>query len=54
MDFYIRPIEAGDAKGINQIRRMPGVFENLPAIPSERVSRSTLRAWTTMPIILWP
>jgi len=40
MDFYIRPIEAGDAKGINQIRRMPGVFENLLAIPSEKVSRT--------------
>lgn len=40
MDFYIRPIEAGDAKGINQIRRMPGVFEILLAIPSEKVSRT--------------
>lgn len=40
MDFYIRPVEPGDARGINQLRRMPGVFENLLAIPSERVSRS--------------
>ncbi|MPN25577.1 hypothetical protein SDC9_172989 [bioreactor metagenome] len=37
MDFLIRPIEIGDGKGINELRRMPGVFENILGIPSERV-----------------
>ncbi|MBM7868592.1 putative acetyltransferase [Clostridium pascui] len=40
MDFLIRPIEVGDGKGINELRRMPGVFENILGIPSERVKRS--------------
>lgn len=40
MDFIIRPIEIKDAKGINALRRMPGVFENILGIPSERVKRS--------------
>jgi putative acetyltransferase len=37
MEFYIRPINAGDGKGINELRRMPGVFENILGIPSERI-----------------
>lgn len=40
MDFSIRPIEIGDGKGINELRRMPGVFENILGIPSERVKRN--------------
>jgi len=40
MEFSIRPVEIGDAKGINALRRMPGVFENILGIPSERVKRS--------------
>lgn len=40
MAYYIRPIESGDAKGINALRRMPGVFENVLGIPSERIKRS--------------
>lgn len=40
MDFLIRPIEVGDGKGINELRRMPGVFENILGIPSERVKRN--------------
>lgn len=40
MDYYIRPIDIGDAKGINDLRRMPGVFENILGIPSERVKRN--------------
>lgn len=40
MDFIIRPIEIVDAKGINALRRMPGVFENILGIPSERVKSS--------------
>mgnify|MGYP001811203034 CR=1 FL=1 len=40
MDFMIRPIESKDARGVNALRRMPGVFENILGIPSERVSRS--------------
>lgn len=38
MNFYIRPVEPGDAKSINRIRVMPGVYENMLAVPSERVS----------------
>jgi len=40
MEFSIRPVEIGDAKGINALRRMPGVFENILGIPSERVKSS--------------
>lgn len=40
MEFYIRPICAGDGKGINELRRMPGVFENILGIPSERIKRN--------------
>lgn len=40
MDFLIRPIDIGDGKGINALRRMPGVFENILGIPSERVKRN--------------
>ena len=37
MDFLIRPVMVGDGPGINELRRMPGVFENILGIPSERV-----------------
>lgn len=40
MDFIIRPIGIGDGKGINELRRMPGVFENILGIPSERTKRN--------------
>ncbi len=40
MDFIIRPVEIADAKGLNALRRMPGVFENILGIPSERVKSS--------------
>lgn len=40
MNFLIRPIDIGDGKGINALRRMPGVFENILGIPSERVKRN--------------
>jgi len=40
MNFIIRPIEMKDARGINELRRMPGVFENTLGMPSERVKRS--------------
>jgi L-phenylalanine/L-methionine N-acetyltransferase len=40
MEFSIRPINIGDGKGINALRRMPGVFENILGIPSERVKRN--------------
>lgn len=40
MNFYIRPIEMDDAAGVNALRRMPGVFENILGIPSERIERS--------------
>lgn len=40
MEFTIRPIAARDAEGFNALRRMPGVFENILGIPSERVQRN--------------
>lgn len=40
MEFLIRPINVGDGKGVNALRRMPGVFENILGIPSERVKRN--------------
>ena len=40
MEFYIRPICVGDGRGVNELRRMPGVFENILGIPSERVKRN--------------
>ena len=40
MEFTIRPINISDAKGINELRRMPGVFENILGIPSERLKRN--------------
>jgi len=40
MEFYIRPIKVGDGNGINELRRMTGVFENILGIPSERVKKS--------------
>lgn len=40
MEFYIRPICPGDGKGFNELRRMPGVFENILGIPSERIKRN--------------
>lgn len=40
MEFYIRPINVGDGKGVNELRRMPGVFEDILGIPSERIKRN--------------
>jgi len=40
MQFTIRPVQVGDGKGINALRRMPGVFENTLGIPSERIQRN--------------
>jgi putative acetyltransferase len=40
VEFYIRPINVGDGKGLNELRRMPGVFENILSIPSERIKRN--------------
>lgn len=36
MDYTIRPVKPQDAAGINEMRRMPGVFESITGIPSER------------------
>ena len=38
--YVIRPMRAGDGAGINELRRMPGVFENILGIPSESLARS--------------
>ncbi len=40
MNYEIRSIQLKDASGINAMRRMPGVFENILGIPSERLKRS--------------
>lgn len=39
MDYMIRPAGPEDAAGITALRRMPGVFENTAALPSERRAR---------------
>ncbi len=38
MDYYLRPPEMKDIAGLNALRRMPGVFENILGLPSERLS----------------
>ena len=40
MQYIIRPVRFEDADGINQLRRMPGVFENILGKPSERLVQS--------------
>ena len=40
MNFVIRPIKLEDAAGVNELRRMDGVRENILGITSERVVRS--------------
>jgi putative acetyltransferase len=40
MEILIRPVEPRDACGINELRRMPGVFENILGIPSERLKKA--------------
>jgi len=40
INYEIRPVKAGDGKGINILRRMPGVFENILGFPSERIKRN--------------
>lgn len=40
MEFTIRPVLIEDAAGLNAMRRMPGVFENLLGLPSERLQKS--------------
>lgn len=40
MEYFIRPTNIGDGKGINELRRMPGVFETILGIPSERAKRN--------------
>ena len=40
MNYEIRPIREGDGKGVNLLRRMPGTFESILGIPSERIKRN--------------
>lgn len=40
LDYTIRPIEPRDARGLNEIRRMPGVYENILGHPGESLKRS--------------
>lgn len=37
MEFTVRPARPEDAEGLHAIRTMPGVFEQLLAIPAERL-----------------
>jgi putative acetyltransferase len=40
MFYEIRPIRIEDAEDINALRRMPGVYENILGLPSERIQRN--------------
>ena len=40
MKVKIRPIKLEDAAGLNEMRNMPGVAENIFSVPSERVMSS--------------
>lgn len=40
MEFTIRPVELKDARGLNALRRMPGVRETITSTPGERVEFS--------------
>jgi len=40
MEFYIRPVRPGDSNGLNELRRMEGVFENALCMPSERIKQT--------------
>lgn len=35
MEFFIRPFKVQDIRGLNEIRRMRGVRETIPALASE-------------------
>ncbi|WP_411678213.1 GNAT family N-acetyltransferase [Caproicibacter sp.] len=39
-NFDIRPVRKEDAEGINEMRRMPEVFYNMLALPSERIQKT--------------
>ena len=40
LNYIIRPVRKEDAEGLNEIRRMPEVFYNMLAIPSERMQKT--------------
>lgn len=40
LSLVIRPVELRDAKDINILRRLPGIFENLLALPSETITQN--------------
>ncbi|MCL1975787.1 MAG: GNAT family N-acetyltransferase [Firmicutes bacterium] len=40
MKITIRPARVEDAQSINDLRRMPGVFENILGMPSENLKRN--------------
>ena len=40
MNVRIRPIHRNDVVYLNQMRTMPGVFENILGYPSERLEKS--------------
>ena len=43
MDYYLRPVSPDDAADLSAIRRMPGVFETITGIVTERVERTKRR-----------
>jgi putative acetyltransferase len=40
LNYFIRPVRKEDAEGLNEIRRMPEVFYNMLATPSERIQNT--------------
>jgi putative acetyltransferase len=40
MEYTVRPARVNDALGINELRRMPGVFENILGLPSESLQKN--------------
>lgn len=40
LNYIIRPVRQEDAEGLNEMRRMPEVFYNMLAIPSERMQKT--------------
>ncbi len=40
LNYTIRPIEPRDARGLNDLRRMPGVYETILGHPGEYVQKS--------------
>lgn len=40
MNYHLRPLRPGDGKWLNELRRMPGVFEDIAGLPTERLGKA--------------